>query len=103
MPQYPYIEHAGDFGAPFEAVKGEYGGQVIVDVGRLDARVREAIPHAADREALSTRRASVPPAAVARCLRHPEITRASASPSQARGVSFFERPQEVRRGTGVRF
>jgi hypothetical protein len=45
-----YIENAGDFLVPLEAVKRVHDGKVIVDVGRLDAVVRRAIGHAHDRE-----------------------------------------------------
>jgi hypothetical protein len=44
------IEHAGDFEGPCEAVQRVHDGKVLVDVGRLDARVRGAIAHAHDRE-----------------------------------------------------
>jgi hypothetical protein len=33
-----------------EAIQRVHDGKVIVDVGRLDARLREAIAHAHDRE-----------------------------------------------------
>jgi hypothetical protein len=45
-----YIENAGDFMVSLEAVQRVHDGKVIVDVGRLDARLREAIAHAHDRE-----------------------------------------------------
>jgi hypothetical protein len=45
-----YIENAGDFVVPLEAIHRVHDGKVIVDVGRLDARLREAIAHAHDRE-----------------------------------------------------
>jgi hypothetical protein len=45
-----YIENAGDFEVPLEAVHRVHDGKVIVDIGRLDARLREAIAHAHDRE-----------------------------------------------------
>jgi hypothetical protein len=45
-----YIENAGDFEVPAEAVRRVHDGKVIVDVGRLDARLRAAIAHAYDRE-----------------------------------------------------
>jgi hypothetical protein len=44
------IENAGDFEVPAEAVRRVHDGKVIVDVGRLDARVRAAMAHAHDRE-----------------------------------------------------
>jgi hypothetical protein len=45
-----YIENADDVEVPCEAIQRVHDGKVIVDVGRLDARVREAIAHAHDRE-----------------------------------------------------
>jgi hypothetical protein len=45
-----YIENAGDVEVPAEAVRRVHDGKVIVDVGRLDARLRVAIAHAHDRE-----------------------------------------------------
>jgi hypothetical protein len=45
-----YIENAGDFVVPLEAIHRVHDGKVIVDVGRLDARLRKAIAHAHDRE-----------------------------------------------------
>ena len=45
-----YVESAGDFEVPAEAVRRVHDGKVIVDVGRLDARLRAAIAHAHDRE-----------------------------------------------------
>ena len=45
-----YIENAGDFVVPLEAIQTVHDGKVIVDVGRLDAAVRQAIAHAHDRE-----------------------------------------------------
>jgi hypothetical protein len=44
------IENAGDFVVPLEAVQRVHDGKVLVDMGRLDARVRAAIAHAHDRE-----------------------------------------------------
>jgi hypothetical protein len=45
-----YVENAGDFLVPLEAVQRVHDGKVLVDVGRLDAVVRRAIAHAHDRE-----------------------------------------------------
>ena len=45
-----YVENAGDFVVPLEAVQRVHDGKVIVDVGQLDTRLREAIAHAHDRE-----------------------------------------------------
>jgi hypothetical protein len=41
-----YIENAGDFVVPLEAVHRVHDGKVVLDVERLDARLREAIAHA---------------------------------------------------------
>jgi hypothetical protein len=38
-----YIQNAGDFVVPLEAVHRVHDGKVIVDVGRPDARLRETI------------------------------------------------------------
>ena len=45
-----YNENAGDFVVPLEAVHRVHDGKVVLDVERLDARLREAIAHAHDRE-----------------------------------------------------
>jgi hypothetical protein len=45
-----YIENAGDCEVPVSAVRRVHDGKVVVDVGRLDARLRTAIAHAHDRE-----------------------------------------------------
>jgi hypothetical protein len=45
-----YIENAGDFVIPLEAIQRVHDGKVIIDVERLDARVHTAIAHAHDRE-----------------------------------------------------
>jgi hypothetical protein len=45
-----YIENAGEFVIPLEAIQGVHDGKVIVNIERLDARVRTAIAHAHDRE-----------------------------------------------------
>jgi hypothetical protein len=45
-----YIENAGDFEVPAEAVRRVHNGKVIVDTRRLDARLHVAIAHAHDRE-----------------------------------------------------
>jgi hypothetical protein len=45
-----YIENAGDFVVPLEAVHAIHDGKVVLDVVRLDGRVRTAIAHAHDRE-----------------------------------------------------
>ena len=45
-----YIENAGEFVIPPEAIRAVHDGKVIVNIERLDARVRAAIAHAHDRE-----------------------------------------------------
>jgi hypothetical protein len=45
-----YVENAGDFEVPLEAVHRVHDGKVILDATRLDARLRRAIVHAHDRE-----------------------------------------------------
>ena len=45
-----YVENAGDFEVPLEAVHRVHDGKVILDATRLDARLRQAIAHAHDRE-----------------------------------------------------
>jgi hypothetical protein len=45
-----YIESAGDFEVPAEAVRRVHDGKVIVDTRQLGARLRAAIAHAHDRE-----------------------------------------------------
>ena len=43
-----YVENAGDFVVPLEAVEGVESQKVILDGGKLDHRLREAIGHAHD-------------------------------------------------------
>jgi hypothetical protein len=45
-----YVENAGDFVVPLEAVSSVHDGKVILDGGRIDKRLRRAITHAHDRE-----------------------------------------------------
>jgi hypothetical protein len=45
-----YVENAGDFMVPLEAVRRVHDGKVILDAGRLDERLSQAIAHAHDRE-----------------------------------------------------
>jgi hypothetical protein len=45
-----YVENAGDFAIPFDAVVGVHMGKVIVDANKLDPRLKEAIGHAHDAE-----------------------------------------------------
>ncbi len=45
-----YVENAGDFDVPLEAVQRVHDEKVIVDVWRLDALLRGAIARAHDRE-----------------------------------------------------
>ncbi|HEY4115760.1 MAG TPA: hypothetical protein VGM17_17015 [Rhizomicrobium sp.] len=45
-----YVENAGDFTIPFSAVKDVHDEKVILDGGKLDHDLREAIGHAHDDE-----------------------------------------------------
>jgi hypothetical protein len=45
-----YVENAGDFEVSVEAVEAVHSEKVIFDCTKLDARLREAISHAHDRE-----------------------------------------------------
>ena len=45
-----YVENAGDFVVPLGAVKDVHAQKVILDRGKLDARLRAAIDHAHDAE-----------------------------------------------------
>ena len=44
------LENAGDFEVPLGAVQSVHDGKVVLDAERLDARLRQAIAHAHDRE-----------------------------------------------------
>ena len=41
-----YVENAGDFTVPMSAVKDAHSEKVILDSGRLDAKLKEAIRRA---------------------------------------------------------
>lgn len=41
-----YVENGGDFEVPLAAVKDVHDEKVVLDAGRLDARLREAIRRA---------------------------------------------------------
>jgi hypothetical protein len=45
-----YVENAGDFNVPLSAVKAVHSQKVIVDCGKLDRKLRQAIGHAHDAE-----------------------------------------------------
>lgn len=45
-----YVENAGDFEVPLDAVRSVHDGKVLLDATRLDERLRQAIAHAHDRE-----------------------------------------------------
>ena len=45
-----YVENAGDFRVPFEAVHAVHSKKVILDCRKLDASLRRAIGHAHDAE-----------------------------------------------------
>lgn len=45
-----YVENAGDFVVPLEAVEAVHSGKVIFTCAKLDRRLRQAIGHAHDAE-----------------------------------------------------
>jgi hypothetical protein len=45
-----YVENAGEFRVPREAVKAVHSQKVIFDCGKLDPRLRRLIGHAHDAE-----------------------------------------------------
>jgi len=45
-----YVENAGDFVIPLSAVESVHSGKVIVNMQKLDRRIRAAIGHAHDSE-----------------------------------------------------
>lgn len=45
-----YVENAGDFTVPLDAVESVHSGKVIFNCARLDRRLRNAIGHAHDEE-----------------------------------------------------
>jgi len=45
-----YVENAGDFIIPLEAVSAVHSQKVIFECGKLDPRLRRAIGHAHDAE-----------------------------------------------------
>jgi hypothetical protein len=45
-----YIENAGDFSVPTQAIRSVHDGKVILDAQHLDERLRDAIAHAHDSE-----------------------------------------------------
>ena len=45
-----YVENAGDFVVPLDAVEAVHAQKVIVNCNKLDSRLREAIGHAHDAE-----------------------------------------------------
>jgi hypothetical protein len=45
-----YVENAGDFVVPRDAVTSVHAQKVIIDCGRLEPRLRAAINHAHDAE-----------------------------------------------------
>lgn len=44
------IQNAGDFVLPLEAVRAVHDGKVVLDLGKLDERVIEALRHVHDAE-----------------------------------------------------
>ena len=45
-----YVENAGEFRIPLDAVRAVHSQKVIVDCSKLDPRLRAAIDHAHDAE-----------------------------------------------------
>ena len=45
-----YVENAGDFVVPISAVEAVHSQKVILDCGKLERRLRQAIGHAHDVE-----------------------------------------------------
>jgi hypothetical protein len=45
-----YVENAGDFRIPFGAITDVHADKVILDCGKLEARLKRAIGHAHERE-----------------------------------------------------
>ena len=45
-----YVENAGDFVVPFDAVEAVHSEKVILNCRKLDRRLRQAIGHAHDAE-----------------------------------------------------
>jgi hypothetical protein len=45
-----YVENAGDFVVPIEAVQDVHAQKVVLDCDKLDPALREAITHAHDAE-----------------------------------------------------
>jgi hypothetical protein len=45
-----YVENAGEFRVPLNAVKAVHSQKVVFDCGKLDDRLRRAIGHAHDAE-----------------------------------------------------
>ena len=45
-----YVENAGDFDVPIDAVASVHSDKVIFECGKLEARLRRAIGHAHDAE-----------------------------------------------------
>jgi hypothetical protein len=45
-----YVENAGDFTVPLEALESVHSGKVIFNCAKLDRRLRQAIGHAHDAE-----------------------------------------------------
>jgi hypothetical protein len=45
-----YVENAGDFRVPIDAVQSVHYGKVVLSCDKLDPKLREAIGHAHDAE-----------------------------------------------------
>ena len=45
-----YVENSGEYSVPLDAVVAVHGQKVVLNVGKLDKRLRAAIGHAHDAE-----------------------------------------------------
>lgn len=45
-----YVENAGDFDVPNEAIRASHDGKVVLDATKLSESLRDAIAHAHDAE-----------------------------------------------------
>ena len=45
-----YVENAGDFHIPLDAIQDVHSGKVVLDMAKLDPKLQQAIRHAHDAE-----------------------------------------------------
>ncbi|HEY1371732.1 MAG TPA: hypothetical protein VGH50_04625 [Candidatus Binatia bacterium] len=45
-----YVENGGDFTIAFDAIRSAHDGKVVLDRGRIDQKLLNAVKHAHDRE-----------------------------------------------------